>query len=114
MIKYVENLSSKLYSHRVIQFGRLADGTVGVVEGGAGDHVPSETAKARDRRENFRIEPIVHLSEHGYRTIYVGSQGASDTVYGAVHRDDIQGIAALRLHNGGNLPAFNQLISVSR
>jgi hypothetical protein len=59
-------------------------------------------------------KPGINAAENVDRTVHVGSQCAGHAINCAVRRHNVYRVAALRLHDGGDLPAFDPPVAAKR
>jgi len=112
VIKKVEEFGAQLQAKSLAKFRGLGDREIRVIERGSDYHVSAQAAKARDRCKYRSVKPRVNRTKDIDGTIDIGPESARNAVNRAVGRDNIESIAALGLHDRGQLPSVDQTIVV--
>src|SRR5262245_41405052 len=111
MVEEVENFSAKCDSQPIGRLHVLQDRKVRIVESRPDDHIPAKTAETHTGSEYRGIEPAIYATHNCDRPRHVRPQRVRHASDRAVRSHDVDGVAALRLHNRGDLPTRYQPIA---
>ena len=97
-----------------MQLGIFHDCKIGVTKTRSDYDVAAEASEARHCREYRSIEPMLDAVNRGDRSGYVGPEGVTDPIHGAVTGDDVNRAAALKLNDRRQLPTVKHPITAER